>query len=518
MDGRRISLILYLGSLWITGAGAAVGEPRNAGHPPAALFVYDASGSMLRKVEGKPKDEVARTVMNQVLRTLDPKVRVGLLTFGHRRKGDCKDLEVVAPIGSDRAAVAKTVNAIQPKGETPLAEAVKLAVGQLKDYEGEASVVVVSDGKDECGGDPCAAAREAIASGVHVRFHVVGFDVARDEAQQLQCVAREGNGKYFSASNASQLARALQEVEREVGPKPTPKEGKAGSNCHPPKRGSTGPIACECDAEATKQGSVWGTDLYTDDSSVCRAAVHAGVIKETGGKVTVYPYGGQDLYTGGERNGIYSSDYGAWPASFGFKEGLRPHTGGCPETLSGYSDKKPLSCDCTAKAAAKGGVWGSDVYTSDSSICRAAVHAGSIKPEGGKVTVYPMPGRGSYEGEERNGVASSDYGAYGKSFAFRTDVASQTVVRCLSENLAEGKPLTCTCRSVNVRGTVWGTDVYTRDSSICRAAVHAGVIPASGGTLTVKATAGRDSYSGTERNGVTSNSFGTYDASFTFQK
>src|SRR5262249_19610406 len=150
-------------------------------------------------------------------------------------------------------------------------------------------------------------------------------------------------------------------------------------------------------AEATQHGSVWGTDLYTDDSSVCRAAVHAGLIKSTGGKVTVYPYGGQDIYEGGERNGIYASDYGAWPASFAFDDKQKPHTGGCPPSLSGYGESKPLTCDCTPKAAADGGVWGTDVYTADSSICRAAVHAGLIKESGGSVTVYPMPGRDSYE-------------------------------------------------------------------------------------------------------------------------
>ena len=511
MKSRAVALFLLLGSF-------SVAVADEAGHPPATLFVFDASGSMLGKVEGKTKDEVARTVLSGVLTSLAPEIRVGLVMFGHRRKGDCTDLEVVAPVGSDRAELAKTIKGVKPKGETPLAEAVKLAIDEVKGYEGEASVVVVSDGKDECGGDPCAATREAIPSGVKLRIHVVGFDVTPDEAEQLQCVARAGNGKYFSAKNASQLGRALQEVEREVGPKPTPKEGKAGPACRAPERGSTKPITCECDAEATKHGSVWGNDLYTDDSSVCRAAVHAGVIKESGGKVTVFPYGGQDRYTGGERNGIYSSDYGAWPASFGFKEGLSPHTGGCPPTLIPYSGTKPLSCDCTATAAAEGNVWGTDVYTGDSSICRAAVHAGAIKPEGGKVTVYPMPGRGSYEGEERNGVATSDYGKYDRSFAFRSDVAPQTVERCLSANLADGKPLTCACRAVDVQGSVWGTDVYTHDSSICAAAVHAGVIPASGGTVTVTTAPGRDSYSGSERNGITSASYGKYDASMTFQK
>lgn len=92
------------------------------------------------------------------------------------------------------------------------------------------------------------------------------------------------------------------------------------------------------------------------------------------------------------------------------------------------------------------------------------------------------------------------------------------MARCLSESLVDGKPLTCTCRAADVRGGVWGTDVYTRDSSICAAAVHAGALPPSGGTVTVTAAPGGDSYSGTERNGIRSGSYGKYDASITFGK
>ncbi len=499
--------------------------PAGTGRGPAVLFVYDASGSMLRKVEGKAKDAVARQVMTGALQSLTPNARVGLLTFGHRRKNDCTDLEMLAPIGTDRAVIAKDVNAIKPKGETPLAESVRMAVEQIKSEEGDASVVLVTDGKDECGGDPCAATREAIAAGVHVRFHVVGFDVSRDQAAQLQCIAREGKGKYFSASNASQLGRAIEEVGREVnGAAEKPVKSPSDKDCPSASthRGETKPFSCECDAEAVKHGSVWGTELYTDDSGICRAAVHAGVIPATGGKVTVYPYGGQDSYDGSEKNGIYSSDYGMFDGSFGFKEGLKLTTGGCPPSLAEARGavKNPLSCTCTAKAAEDGSVWGTDVYTYDSSICHAAVHAGIIKAEGGPVTVYPQPGRISYDGEERNGVSSRDYGHYDRSFSFTDKIATQDVVRCPG-SLAEASQssLTCSCREKDTeRGGVWGTDVYTKDSSICGAAVHAGVIPATGGTVKVKASPGRGEYNGTHRNGKRSSDYGAYDGSMEFEK
>jgi hypothetical protein len=71
------------------------------------------------------------------------------------------------------------------------------------------------------------------------------------------------------------------------------------------------------------------------------------------------------------------------------------------------------------------------------------------------------------------------------------------------------------CPENGVAGTIWGSDVYTQDSSICTAAVHAGVISLdSGGVVTVEFRPGRSTYGSTERNGVTSNTFGEYPHSF----
>lgn len=63
-------------------------------------------------------------------------------------------------------------------------------------------------------------------------------------------------------------------------------------------------------------GSVWGTDLYTTDSSICVAAVHAGVVKEKGGPVRVMLAPGQGAYSGSFRNGVTTSQWGSYQQSF----------------------------------------------------------------------------------------------------------------------------------------------------------------------------------------------------------
>ena len=83
-------------------------------------------------------------------------------------------------------------------------------------------------------------------------------------------------------------------------------------------RGRTGTFAFDCPPGSSRDAvSVWGSGPYTDDSSVCTAGVHAGVIAfERGGRVRVQPRPGQNRYAGSARNGVETSDYGSWQGSF----------------------------------------------------------------------------------------------------------------------------------------------------------------------------------------------------------
>jgi hypothetical protein len=126
-------------------------------------------------------------------------------------------------------------------------------------------------------------------------------------------------------------------------------------------------------------------------------------------------------------------------------------------------------------------VWGSDIYTSDSSICTAAVHSGLITfQQGGTVTIELRPGRSIYGASERNGVTSNNYGSWQQSFVFKTP-NMEAVVRAAEESTAvlwntgaatvpfeAGKTLKFNCPANGKANNVWGT---TRaDSSICTAA------------------------------------------------
>ena len=182
------------------------------------------------------------------------------------------------------------------------------------------------------------------------------------------------------------------------------------------------PFSCTCSAQATTESAVWGTDVYTDDSGLCRSALHAGVISSRGGPITVTRSVGRPLYIGTERNGVLSNDYPASPYSMVFKGTAPPPPGPglCPGTFAVSRElPSPFTCRCSASATHAGGVWGTDIYTDDSSLCRAALHAGSVTSEGGTITVTRAEGRQLYIGTTRNGVTSNDYPASPFSMKFR---------------------------------------------------------------------------------------------------
>jgi len=78
-------------------------------------------------------------------------------------------------------------------------------------------------------------------------------------------------------------------------------------------------IAFLCPPDGEISSSVWGTETYTDDSSVCAAAVHAGLINPIeGGRIVVEIAPGEESYDGSEANGVTSQDYGSWDGSFTF--------------------------------------------------------------------------------------------------------------------------------------------------------------------------------------------------------
>jgi hypothetical protein len=340
------------------------------------------------------------------------------------------------------------------------------------------------------------------------------------------------------------------------------------------KDGSAFRVSCPAGCD---QGTVYGTGVYTADTAICRAGVHAGAIPVQGGTLTIVLEPGRPAYRGSEQNGIESRDYGKYSRSYavvtsagapGSSAAAAVPAAGTTAASAGGGDVIEAGCSydarqltgndgtsfrvaCPAGCDGKGTTYGTGVYTADSPICKSAMHAGAIPTSGGVASIKLEAGRLAYRGSEQNGIESRDYGKYSRSFAVQTAVGTPASsagaaaaapapgsttataasagggdvveagcsydARQLTGNDGTSFRIACPA-GCEVPSTTYGTGVYTADSPICKSAIHAGAIPASGGVVTIKLEAGRPAYRGSEQNGVESRDYGKYARSFAVVK
>jgi hypothetical protein len=169
----------------------------------------------------------------------------------------------------------------------------------------------------------------------------------------------------------------------------------------------------------TKDVAVWGTDIYTYDSSVCLAAIHAGVLRAQQAASVTFTMGpGDASFRGSDSNGVTSAPYTGYDSSFTFDKSSEPGridgltTMRMPDGFTGS-----VTVVCPALGNFPQPLWGTDVYADDSSICAAAAHYGLITLNaGGPVVVTPAGPQSAFKGMVRNNVTSKDYPNWPTSF------------------------------------------------------------------------------------------------------
>ncbi|MCB0346349.1 MAG: VWA domain-containing protein [Bdellovibrionales bacterium] len=188
-------------------------------------YILDGSGSMWGRVDGKPKIEAAKNVMSELVNGMPADLNAGLIVYGHRRKGDCSDIEEVIPLGIlDKQAALTKIKQVSPRGKTPISDSIVKAADVVKGSEEAATIVLVSDGIETCSKDPCALTKSLRESGAKFVLHVVGFGIQENDVEQLACIAEAGGGKFYQSRSADQLLSALKEVQNSVvEKKPLPK-------------------------------------------------------------------------------------------------------------------------------------------------------------------------------------------------------------------------------------------------------------------------------------------------------
>jgi Ca-activated chloride channel homolog len=222
-SGRLSTLVVVAGVLLgqvVLAPTATAGQPDDAEFAPVML-VLDASGSM-READpsGGTRMDAAKRAVTTLVNQLPDGARLGLQVYGTgtgssdaEKAAGCQDIKTVQPVGEvDKQALTAQVQAINPRGYTPIGGALRAAADALP-TDTETAVVLVSDGEDTCAPPPpCDVAAELAAQGVDVQVHTVGFQVDETARQQLRCIAETTGGTYTDAGDAGELEERLPQV------------------------------------------------------------------------------------------------------------------------------------------------------------------------------------------------------------------------------------------------------------------------------------------------------------------
>jgi Mg-chelatase subunit ChlD len=181
--------------------------------------VSDRNGTTSAQLvpNGPKKIDAAREAFRDMLASLPDTTEVALRAYGFssRRSGDTR---LLVPFGRlDRRLLSQVAQQLVPSGNTPIAASLARMPDDFGFRGGERMVVLISDGKETCGGDPAGEARRLVREGFAVKVHVVGFDLRGEEANavdQLRSIASATGGRFFQADDRDALRSALLTVVR----------------------------------------------------------------------------------------------------------------------------------------------------------------------------------------------------------------------------------------------------------------------------------------------------------------
>ena len=170
-------------------------------------LILDASGSMAEEIPGtenQSRMDAAQAAMREVIASIPERegLNVGFRVYGHEgsnseadRAASCRSTELLVPMsGLDKDALLAQVEQIEPTGWTPLSLALESAAADFSPG-GESvtnAVIMVTDGEETCGGDPCQIAGALHAADIGVTTHVVGFALTREQRQAVTLHRRTG--------------------------------------------------------------------------------------------------------------------------------------------------------------------------------------------------------------------------------------------------------------------------------------------------------------------------------------
>lgn len=224
---RAAALVSFVLLLCFTADSILVNAQQSTPPPPSIAIILDASGSMQALIgSGQSRLAVAKEAIISVASELPSDAVTTLWVYGHRLSqadptASCQDIQQVIPLGAVNVqAYQDAITSLNAIGYTPIATTLQLAADSLPPGR-EKLIILMSDGEESCGGDPCAVAQTLEASGIDIQVNTIGIAADTQTRAQLECIANATGGSYFDAQNASAVVESLHQASAPVLAPPT---------------------------------------------------------------------------------------------------------------------------------------------------------------------------------------------------------------------------------------------------------------------------------------------------------
>jgi Ca-activated chloride channel homolog len=169
-------------------------------------FLFDASQSMYARWETNTRFEIAKKLLGEMLDSLQKldNLEIALRVYGHTKRyppQDCDDTRLEIPFGKKNGpAIKQRLSEISPSGTTPIARSLEECGRDFPTDPARNIIILITDGIEECNGDPCAVSQLLQRKGIILKPFVIGLGANKDFAKSFECI-----GNYFDATNEEQF-------------------------------------------------------------------------------------------------------------------------------------------------------------------------------------------------------------------------------------------------------------------------------------------------------------------------
>ena len=176
------------------------------------LFILDYSNSMNEMLVDSTKYDMLLASMRIILSRMSPQNKTGLRVYGQRWGftpiDACRASCLAVPVGvNNYGEISDALTKYKPRGMTPITYSLKQAVqNDLKGLDGEKHIILITDGGENCGGDPCAFAKSLMRKRSDIHIDVV---LVSSYSKALSCLSTVTGGHFYTVYDLGDFTTAI---------------------------------------------------------------------------------------------------------------------------------------------------------------------------------------------------------------------------------------------------------------------------------------------------------------------